>query len=143
MTRTLLVVLAAALGIGCGPHWDGTYSGFITYTDSCGGSEQDPESWTVIQNGGVVTIRPLDTTCGDFTADLNGSNAVLRSQTCDPLYDPTTGYTYQQHLTGGAITMQGEHLTGSETYIVDFYNGPSYPYSYSCSGTAALDLFRH
>jgi hypothetical protein len=143
MKRTMLLVVAAALGTGCGgPPWDGTYSGTLSYTDNCGGSDSQPESWTITQNGSVLTILPLDTTCGAFTADINGSTATLRQKTCPPYTDSTTGYTYYPEITGGTISLQNTHLTGTETYLNDF-SGPSYPYQGTCSGTAAIDLYRH
>jgi hypothetical protein len=138
--KRLLLVVAVALGLGCGGSvWEGTYTGTFFFSDICtdgfaSNTDQNTE-WMVTQNGGVLTISQGDAPwCGNLTADIEGSVAVFRPKVCLS-YVASDGVTYYPELTSGTVSLNGDRLTGSENFMIDFSSG-------SCSREADVDVIQ-
>jgi hypothetical protein len=141
MKRTLLLVVAAALGTGCGPFWEGTYSGTYTFSDSCSdgafSNYVGTTVWTVTQSGGSLAITQQEADCGTFTANVDGTTAFLQGKACPSyVYD---NVIYYPQLTDGTVLLRGDHVTASENYVIAF-NGA---YPGSCNRIADIDLIRN
>lgn len=120
---------AAFLVLGCGPQWEGRYTGDLTWgtlrcTDgSTGTFEPLGDVGLDIYEGdsGEIAIHIEDFGCGPFSAKVEGNKAVLEAEKCDPFQ--YQGYTWQESFTAGTFTLEDQDLDMRVSYRVEY--GPT------------------
>jgi hypothetical protein len=137
--------LLVALGLlGCGPDFNGTFSGNITTTGSCSDGSGVPQrtdhaEWEIEDRGDELVIDPVGGTCGNLTARMSkgGSMAEFAQKTCpSSTFD---GVTVTSTFTGGTLSLSGESLAVSLLGRVEASGAMSGTCNVTMAGTLARE----
>lgn len=84
-------LLLAMLLSGCGRvDFTGVWVGLLPLDSTCEKNTEAVFRWAIVHQEDVLTISPEGGTCGNFTADVEGSRAAIRAKACQS-GDLTTG----------------------------------------------------
>src|SRR4051794_36574943 len=117
--RKLWILVALNL-MGCGPSWDGRYTGTLTQTGSCSDGSGVPPStidadWTLTEKSTGLEVQ-TDGNCGTQFADVDGTTATFRPKSCPPYSNQ--GYNYQPSTSGGSLALNDDKLTATIKSLV-------------------------
>lgn len=135
-----MIVVAAVLGVACGPNFGGDFRGTLSVAETCSdGSGQNvsgPGDFQITDRGGQLTII-VGGACDPLTAKAAGNSATIAAKTCP---DQTTGgVTLRQSIISGSLTLTEPTLAVSLSLSQVFSGaGPTL----TCSDLASGSLVR-
>lgn len=104
--RTMIVVVAVLGMMGCGPSFDGTFSGTLSEATICdNGQAVSSQTTTTIelqQNGSTLAIVTTDG-CAPFPATIAGNVATIQRKECPPQF--VNGLSVNSIITGNRVTL--------------------------------------
>lgn len=134
----LSLALSSALA-GCGPAFEGTYSGTLYSTISCGGQSDVAAfdvTWLLTDEGDRIVIA-TGGTCGNWNATPSGDSADIHPKAC-PAYTGG-GFNFAPTLTDGTVTVDGDRLDVAFEISIGVTGGATGVCSDTTAGTLARE----
>ncbi len=112
-----LAALILAVASGCGPQWEGRYTGPLTVTGTCsdgsGGTTSGTADWVLKETAAGLEIA-ANGSCGTFYADVSGSMATVRPKNCPS--HTSSGVTWSNSLERGSVGLNENTISPNITF---------------------------
>lgn len=140
MLKTMMLAAAAAVLMGCGPNFGGTFRGTLSNVETCSdGSGQNlsaAATFDITDKGGNLSFL-VGGICDPLTAKAAGNTAAVASKSCP---DQTSGgVTLRQTVTSGTLTLVEPNLSVSLNASRVFSSGGA---SLTCTDAVTGTLVR-
>lgn len=131
MRKMTMLGVVAAVMVGCGPGFSGSYSGAMYGVFTCpsgyGGAGSANTSWVLTQTGKDIAITATGGTCNPLSATVgqDPDSATINSKTCPPLPD-VFGGTVTESLLDGTLTLDNSGDLAVSIRASEFFRDPGY-----------------